>query len=133
LTNYEILQTIQNKAVKIAYNTPFKTNLKNLHISENIPLLFKFIITLTLKFFDKCKQHKNILVSNIPKKAISDLKYIDRYGTYRLPQHYYLFPPPDVTSVSAHATGRDNHSNDLSRNLRCPFASPRGAAAREAR
>jgi hypothetical protein len=47
-TNYELLQTIQNKAVKIAYKTPFKTNLKKLHISENIPLLRKFIITLTL-------------------------------------------------------------------------------------
>lgn len=93
LTNYDILQVIQNRALKIAFNTKFKTNLKNLHSSINFPLLIQFIYKLTHKFYNNNKHNKNHLISNLCKTTIRDLHYIDRYGTYRLPHHYMLFPP----------------------------------------
>lgn len=108
LTNYQILQTIQNKALKIAYNTSFKTNLINLHKNISYPLIISFILKLSRKFFTRNKEHNsNPLISNICITQISDIKYIDRYGTYRLPHHYLLFPPlgpaGNVNHSSAHA------------------------------
>lgn len=46
-TNHKSLQVIQNKALKIAYNTPFRTNLHRLHEQINLDLLFNFILKLT--------------------------------------------------------------------------------------
>ncbi|KAG7299270.1 hypothetical protein JYU34_017831 [Plutella xylostella] len=87
-TNYDALQVIQNKAVKIAFNTPFYTNLRNLHIKIKLPLLREFILRLTRKFYDSNSCHTNSLVSSIGKTNINELPYIDTYGTYRLPHHY---------------------------------------------
>lgn len=91
-SNYNQLQIIQNKAVKIAYNTPFKTNLKVLHTNIKLPSITKFILKLTRKFYNKNKCHQNTLIANIGQTKLKDLRhYIDGYGTYKLPHHYVLF------------------------------------------
>lgn len=90
-SNYNVLQTIQNKAVKIAYNTPFKTNLKTLHTNIKLPSITKFILKLTRKFYSKNKCHQNTLIANIGQIKLKDLRHIDGYGTYKLPHHYVLF------------------------------------------
>lgn len=92
LTNHNFLQTIQNKALKIAYNTPFKTNLMKFHKELNYPTLREYIFKLTHRFYELSHKHKNSLISTIGRTKISDLKYIDGYGTYRLPHHHVLFP-----------------------------------------
>lgn len=89
-TNYRFLQVIQNKALKISYNTPYRTNLHELHTSINLPLLRDFVMRQTRKFFDNNPSHSNKLVAMIGQTRID--KFIDTYGTYRLP-HHYLFCP----------------------------------------
>lgn len=88
LSNHRSLQTIQNKALKIAYNTPFYTNLQKLHDKINLLKLRNFILKLTRKFFINTKHHTNPLISKICQTKIHDLSYIDSYGTYLLPHHY---------------------------------------------
>lgn len=96
LTNYDLLQTIQNRALKIAYNTPFKTNLKTLHTNIKFPFIKDFIYKLTYKFYNMNKFNTYELIANICKTTLPDLDYIDKYGTYRLPHHYMLFPPDQL-------------------------------------
>lgn len=89
--NYNKIQIIQNKALKIACNTPFYTNLKKLHVEINLPLIKDFILKLTYKFYQDTLSHThNHLISLIAKTRKSDLTYIDTYGRYRLPHHYIL-------------------------------------------
>lgn len=64
-TNFLYLQVIQNKAVKISYNTPFLTNIRKLHDKIKLPQLYDFIQNLTRKFYFKSKTHYNSLVSSI--------------------------------------------------------------------
>lgn len=90
-TNYVKLQVIQNRAIKIAYNTPFKTNLKTLHKSIHYPTIKEFIFKLMKKFYvERNPHHQNSLVSSIGQSRSHNLPYFDRYGTYRLPHHYLL-------------------------------------------
>lgn len=90
-TNHQKLQIIQNKALKIAFNTPFKTNLCKLHTNINFPTLYEYILKLSKRFYlQKTINHPNRLVSHIGRSRAHDLRYIDRYNTYRLPHHYVL-------------------------------------------
>lgn len=95
-SNYSLLQVIQNKALKIAYNTPFYTNLTKLHLIIKLPTLKNFIIKQSRKFYSKNKHNINKLIQIIGQTHKGDLSYIDKYGTYRLPHHYCLFAN-DVT------------------------------------
>lgn len=132
--NYQHLQTIQNKAIKIAFNTPFLTNLRKLHISINFPTIRQFILKQTLKFFSKNKHHPNALIASIGQTKVEDLSYIDRYGTYKLPHHYVLFPYDDAYgSASQH----DDQSTETCGDAAGPLArrtqyrgGRRGSAAR---
>lgn len=103
ISNHQILQVVQNKCLKISFKTPYKTNLIKLHSKIKFPLLLNFILKITYKFYNKIQNHKNPLISNICKTKISDLPYIDKYGTYRLPHHYLLFPPSNSSSCYEHA------------------------------
>lgn len=89
--NYKKLQVVQNKAVKIAYNTPFRTNLLRLHSRVKYPTLKEFILKQTRKFYLRSSpKHMNALVSNLGKSRSHNLPYIDSYKTYRLPHHLIL-------------------------------------------
>ena len=124
LTNYQFLQVVQNRALKIAYNTPWKTNLFKLHLIIKYPVLIQFILNITKKFYTKNKQSNNPLISNICKTSTTDLSYIDRYRTYRLPHHYLLFPPGDITQTGAQAHDRPIDTRDLALT---PLAGPTDA------
>lgn len=79
-TNVEKLQAVQNKALKIAYCTPFYTNLHILHKSINYPRLPEYIIKLAHKFyFLTNKDHKNSLVSKIDTKHYNSIPYLSLY------------------------------------------------------
>lgn len=99
-SNYKHLQILQNKAVKIAYNTPFLTNLQILHSKINLPNITQYILKLTRKFYSKNKCHYNTLIADIGRKDLNDLHGIDRYGTYKLPHHYVLFAHKTDTIVA---------------------------------
>lgn len=103
MTNYQLLQIIQNKALKISFNTRFKTNLNKLQRKIKLPSILQYLLKLTKNFYTKNLCHKNPLISKICKTSKSDLPYIDKYGTYRLPHHYLLFPPADVTRTGEQA------------------------------
>lgn len=91
LTNMNKLQVIQNKALKYAYNTPFRTNLHKLHVQINFPTLYEFIYKLSKKFYLHSNQKiKNKLVKNICKTRMKNLVYIDKYNRYKLPHHLFL-------------------------------------------
>lgn len=101
LSNHHLLQVIQNKAVKTSYKTKFKTNLQRLHKTIKLPLLFNYIFKISLKFYNKNKINtNNPLITNLCSSTVDKLPYIDRYGTYRLPHHYLLFPPTEVRAPS---------------------------------
>jgi hypothetical protein len=127
-SNYKILQSIQNKAVKIAFNTPFRTNLVKLHKTIGLPLIRTYIIKMSCKYLinSKHRNHSNSLISSIGQLHVGCLPYIDRYGTYRLPHHYVLFPPDDCSC-----------DNDIALNrvpsiTRPPVVASTGAPARNA-
>lgn len=88
-SNHNKLQVIQNRAIKISYNTPFFTNLGKLQKKINFPTLYDFIIKLTKSFyFNNRPDHDNELISNIGKfRPTGNNRY--RYTT-RLPHHYCL-------------------------------------------
>lgn len=88
--NYYKLQILQNKALKIAYNTPYYTNLAKLHSYIQLPLLKNFILKLARKFYNDNLNSSNSLISSIATSRRVDLPYIDTYSTYRLPHHYFL-------------------------------------------
>lgn len=91
LSNYSKLQVLQNKAFKIAYNTPFYTNITNLHVKCSFPLIKEFIFQLTKTFYLlRNKKNKNQLISSLGKTRLSNLTYVDTYNRYRLPHHYVL-------------------------------------------
>lgn len=90
-SNYRKLQTIQNKALKISYNTPFYINLKSLHSRILLPNIKDFILKQTKTLYlNKTPNHSNNLISSIGRSRWRDLKYIDTYKRYRLPHHYIL-------------------------------------------
>lgn len=90
-TNYSKLQVIQNKSLKIVFNTPFRTNLTNLHDKINFPRLYDFILKATRKFYlEKNPNNPNTLVSTIGQSRLENLSYIDKYRRYRLPHHLVL-------------------------------------------
>lgn len=90
-TNYTRLQVVQNKAVKISFNTPFCTNLTKLHNRIKLPTLSDFILKQTKRFYiHKTPSHENELVSLIAQTRYHNLNYIDRYNRYRLPHHLIL-------------------------------------------
>lgn len=88
---YNKIQTIQNKALRLAYNTPFRTNLKRLHKRLKYPFIKEFILKISRKFYlKKNPAHHNILISSIGKTRLSILSYARTYNRYRLPHHYFL-------------------------------------------
>lgn len=88
-SNHLKLQVLQNRALKIAFNTPFKTNLTKLQDKIKLPSLLNFIIKMCKKFYLFTNPiHSNVLISNIGKsRPIPNNRY--RYTT-RLPHHYVL-------------------------------------------
>lgn len=87
-TNHDKLQVLQNKALKLSYNTPFQTNLFKLHKIINLPTLLEYIIKLTKKFYCLTNpNHTNKLISAIGHTRPLDHRY--RYVT-KLPHHYAL-------------------------------------------
>lgn len=96
-TNYLSLQVLQNKALKIAFNTPWYTNLQKLHFKINLPLLKNFILKNAQKFYKNNVTHYNNLIKSIGQSRREHLPYIDKYGTYRLPHHYCLFTIDSAT------------------------------------
>lgn len=90
-TNYTKLQVIQNKALKMSYDTPFRTNLQKLHDKISLPLLDEFILKATRKFYLlNNPTNSNNLISSIGRTRLTNLPYIDKYRTYRLPHHLVL-------------------------------------------
>lgn len=90
-SKYAKLQVIQNKAIKIAYNTPFRTNLKKIHNNIRFPFLKDYILKLAHNFYiRKNPSHPNMLISTIGKSRLRTLSYADTYNRYRLPHHYFL-------------------------------------------
>lgn len=64
-TNFDKLQVIQNKAIKIIHNTPFRTNLKRLHSRHNIPTIQQHFQRLALQFYTRTKTHTNPLIRSL--------------------------------------------------------------------
>lgn len=89
-TNYQKLQVIQNRALKIAFNTPFKTNLLKLHKKINLPPLFEYVLRLSKHFYSNIdKNHDNKLISGIGNTRPLNGNNRYRYIT-RLPHHHAL-------------------------------------------
>lgn len=89
-TNHNKLQVFQNRALKIAFNTPFRTNLQRLHESLKFPTLFDFILRITKNFYNNSNtNHSNRLIAAIGKTRPCDPKHRYKYVT-RLPHHYAL-------------------------------------------
>lgn len=87
-TNHQKLQVLQNKALKLAFNTPFRTNLTKLHDTIHFPTLFQFILKLTKKFYLTTNpNNQNNLIAAIGKAHPQKLRY--KYLT-KLPHHYTL-------------------------------------------
>jgi hypothetical protein len=90
-TNIRKLQVIQNKALRIAFNTPFRTNLHKLHTKIKFPTLSEYIYKLSKNFYiHKNKQSKNKFINNIGKMRKKNLTYIDNYNRFKLPHHLFL-------------------------------------------
>lgn len=90
-TNIKNLQVIQNKAVKYSFNTPFRTNLHELHLKIGLPTLESYIFKLSKRLFLNSNPFsKNKLIRNICKTRKKDLPYYDKYCRYKLPHHWFL-------------------------------------------
>ncbi|MGL4388073.1 MAG: RNA-directed DNA polymerase, partial [Brevinema sp.] len=95
-SNIKKLQTVQNKALKIIYNTPLLTNLKKLHIEHSIPTILDNIIKFTEKFYDKIDcDHDNSEIANLGNYNLNSLpfKYV-----HKLPKHILLDNPSNKSS-----------------------------------
>jgi Reverse transcriptase (RNA-dependent DNA polymerase)/Endonuclease-reverse transcriptase len=87
-TNQSKLQVVQNKSLKIIYNTPIYTNLKRLHSQYNIPLVVDVTNRLTSRFYDRItNNHTNILVKGLGDYSKMCLPF--RYK-HKLPKHNFL-------------------------------------------
>lgn len=90
-TNIKMLQVVQNKALKYAFNTYFRTNLQKLHIQIKFPTIYEYIFKLSKKFYLLKNQHsKNKYINNIGKTRKKNLPFIDKYNRYKLPHHLFL-------------------------------------------
>lgn len=86
--NFNKLQVIQNKAVKIIYNTPYYTNLKKLHTRYSIPTIKNHIITNTINYYKNIsREHNNKLIAKIGNydKVTLNFKY-----KHKMPKHIML-------------------------------------------
>lgn len=87
-TNMSKLQTIQNKCIKIIYNTPLLTNLKKLHTQHKIANIKDHCHKLTTKFYTNTTNvHTNTLISQLGRYDLQNLKF--RYK-HRLPKHILI-------------------------------------------
>lgn len=112
-SNHNQLQIIQNRAIKIAFNTPFRTNLNKIHERIHFPLIFDFIIKLTKTFYKNLNEnHHNQLVLTIGRtKPKSNKPGKSRYRyLIRLPHHYALdsndFAQPQPVPIRNRPGGR---------------------------
>lgn len=95
-SNYNKLQVIQNKALKTAFDTPFYTNLHNLHAIIGFPKLKDFILNITKRFYlFKNNEHSNALICNIGQSRYNSRQTINNIR-YKLPHHYVLQKTYDV-------------------------------------
>jgi hypothetical protein len=87
-TNMAKLQIIQNKCIKIIYNTPLLTNLKKLHTQHNITNIKDHCHNLTKKFYTNTTNvHTNTLITQLGRYDLHDLKF--KYK-HRLPKHVLI-------------------------------------------
>jgi hypothetical protein len=87
-TNLSKLQVIQNKSLKIIYNTPIYTNLKKLHAIYNIPFVTDITNKLTSRFYERItNNHTNTLVKSLGDYNKMSIPF--RYK-HRLPKHNLL-------------------------------------------
>lgn len=87
-SNLNKLQVLQNKAIKIAYNTPFRTNLMKLHTKIKFPSIKEFITKTTKKFYINADHNDNKLIAKLGKTR-PQLSNRYKYVT-KLPHHYAL-------------------------------------------
>ena len=87
-SNFSKLQVVQNKAIKIIYNTPFYTNLKKLHNKYSIPTIKEYVHSHTVNYYKKIsRQHTNPLISRIGDYDKNKLKF--KYK-HKMPKHILL-------------------------------------------
>ena len=89
VTNYKQLQVIQNKCLKISFNTPLYTNLSKLHNSIELNDIKTFCRSLTHRFYSKLKDtHTNPLIKCLGNydSTLRNFKYI-----HKMPNHILLF------------------------------------------
>lgn len=86
-TSFTKLQTVQNKALKIIFNTMPRTNLKKLHIKYKIKSIREVFSDLTLKFYNKISKHHNTLIKSLGdyNRDSHKFKYI-----HKMPKHIIL-------------------------------------------
>ena len=82
------LQTVQNKGVKISFDTPPYTNLKSLHEEINLESISDFCHRMTESFYEKStNKHTNPLIRSIGDYSIESLYF--KYK-HRMPKHYIM-------------------------------------------
>lgn len=94
-TTYNRLQTLQNKCIKIIYNTPRYTNLKNLHDRKDIPTIQEHSYQLTTQFY-KTLNRDNPLIKELGNyDSPDDLPF--RYK-HKMPKHLIMKLHEDESS-----------------------------------
>jgi hypothetical protein len=64
-THLKKLQVVQKKALRMAFNAPFRTRFTRLHKKANLPTIEKFIEKLTKSFYDKAEKSSNPLIKRL--------------------------------------------------------------------
>src|SRR5690349_21767838 len=75
-THFERLQKIQNKALKMASNSDWLfTRTSTLHLQTGIPLVRDYVDQLDEKFYSRCREHENLLISNLGHYDFANLGF----------------------------------------------------------
>jgi Reverse transcriptase (RNA-dependent DNA polymerase)/Endonuclease-reverse transcriptase len=87
-TNANKLQIVQNKCIKIIYNTPILTNLTKIHKINKIPSIKDYCHKLTSAFYTKTTNvHTNTLIRELGNYDLRNLNF--KYK-HRLPKHILI-------------------------------------------
>ncbi len=66
--NIDVLQTIQNKALRIIYKEPPRSSSQPLHHKANLETVEVRLKTLEFKYLDSCKSSGNELINNLSRQ-----------------------------------------------------------------
>ena len=89
-TNYQILQTVQNKCLRVISNSPRDTPILLLHTNLGVDLIQTYIRHLAARFYAQCQHHPNPLIGNTGNYTIPELAALYRRYKHKRPKHILL-------------------------------------------